>query len=209
MLPPTAAPAAHRHARQPAHLLAAPPTTTRRLNSVEISLRNNTTRENLASDGTWGTDVVQDWYRISPLNLSGASYNWSYTTPFNLKPGSYTLPGPGDRQPRPDHVVGQPGPAHDQRPGARATHRRTRLITSTGTITGGQSLHLDLAGTATDDKGVKAVNVSLYDNDTSKYLQPNGTLGSGVRDALGHAGARPDAMSTTWTLPVNLPQAGD
>ena len=34
--------------------------------NVEISLRNNTTREQLAADGTWGTDVIQDWYRISP-----------------------------------------------------------------------------------------------------------------------------------------------
>ncbi len=48
----------------------------------------------------------------------------------------------------------------------------------TGTLTGGQSLHLNLAGTATDDKGVSAVNLTLYDDDTSKYLQPNGTLGT-------------------------------
>ena len=48
----------------------------------------------------------------------------------------------------------------------------------TGTVTGGQSLNLNLAGTATDDKGVAAVRVSLFDGDTSKYLQPNGTLGA-------------------------------
>ena len=35
--------------------------------------------------------MIQDWYRISPVNLNSASYNWSYTTPFNLKPGSYTF----------------------------------------------------------------------------------------------------------------------
>ena len=39
----------------------------------------------------WSTDVLQDWYRISPINLSQSSYNWSYTTPFNLKPGSYSF----------------------------------------------------------------------------------------------------------------------
>ncbi len=37
-------------------------------------------------------------------------------------------------------------------------------------------LHLDLAGTATDDKGVAQVKVSLEDEDTSRYLQPNGSL---------------------------------
>ena len=48
--------------------------------SVEISLRNNTTRESLASDGTWGANSVSAYYRISPTNLNAATYNWSYTT---------------------------------------------------------------------------------------------------------------------------------
>ena len=61
------------------------------LKNVEISLRNNATREQLASDGTWGTDVIQGWYRVSPSNLPGASYNWTYTTPFTLNPGSYSF----------------------------------------------------------------------------------------------------------------------
>ena len=54
------------------------------LANVEISLRSNTTREQLAADGTWGTDVIQDWYRVSPANLNNTSYNWSYQTPLNL-----------------------------------------------------------------------------------------------------------------------------
>ncbi|MGH2816289.1 MAG: Ig-like domain-containing protein, partial [Actinomycetota bacterium] len=59
--------------------------------NVEISLRNNTTREQLAADGSWGTDVIQDWHRISPTNINAASYNWSYQTPFNLTPGQYSF----------------------------------------------------------------------------------------------------------------------
>ena len=31
------------------------------------------------------------WYRISPINMSSTSYNWTYTTPFNLKPGHYSF----------------------------------------------------------------------------------------------------------------------
>src|SRR5919201_2144439 len=61
------------------------------LHHVEISLRNNTTREQLAADGSWGVDVIQDWYRVSPQDINGTSYNWSYTTPFNLSPGQYSF----------------------------------------------------------------------------------------------------------------------
>ncbi len=62
-----------------------------RLTNVEIQLQNTTTRERLASDGTWGADVVAGWYRLLPANSSAASYNWSYTTPFNLVPGTYSF----------------------------------------------------------------------------------------------------------------------
>ena len=61
------------------------------LKNVEITLRNNTTDENLASDGTWSVDNQSGWYRISPVDIPGASYNWTYTTPFTLVPGSYSF----------------------------------------------------------------------------------------------------------------------
>ena len=61
------------------------------LRDVEITLRNTATRENLGSDGTWGVGVVADYRRVSPLDISGTSYNWSYTTPFNLSPGTYSF----------------------------------------------------------------------------------------------------------------------
>ena len=61
------------------------------LKNVEISLRNNTTRENLGNDGTWGVEVTAGNYRISPVDIGGSTYNWTYTTPFNLSPGSYTF----------------------------------------------------------------------------------------------------------------------
>ncbi|MFL6287969.1 MAG: delta-60 repeat domain-containing protein, partial [Actinomycetes bacterium] len=57
------------------------------LRTVEIYLRNASTREVIASDGTWGTNVVGGFYRISPTDISGTSYQWSYTTPFSLAPG--------------------------------------------------------------------------------------------------------------------------
>ena len=61
------------------------------LATVEVSLRNSTTREGLAADGTWGSG--RD-LRL-PQDLAGrpepASYSWSYTMPGNLTPGSYSF----------------------------------------------------------------------------------------------------------------------
>ncbi len=58
---------------------------------VEIQLRNNTTGERLAADGTWNNTVQQGWHRHQPVNITGRDYDWSYTTPFNLTPGSYSF----------------------------------------------------------------------------------------------------------------------
>ncbi len=177
------------------------------LRSVEVSLRNSVTRENLASDGTWGAGVVAGWYRITPLNLTGTSYNWSYTTPFNLKPGLYTfqvratdnleLTTSSANRGSLTITVQVPGDAFPD-----------TGLDVTGTQTGLQVLHLDLTGTATDDMGVKAVQVSIQDRDTSLYVQPNGTMGalfSGLVATL----ANPNATSSSWSLAVDLPNAGD
>ena len=56
-------------------------------------------------------------------------------------------------------------------------------INPTGTVNGVQVLHLNLAGTASDDVGVSAVRVTIVDQDTSLYLQPNGTLARRLRAA--------------------------
>jgi len=177
------------------------------LKSVEISLRNTVTRENLASDGTWGTDVVAGWYRVSPLNLNSASYNWSYTTPFNLRPGTYTfsvratddldLTTSSTYQGRLTINVQVPG---DNPP--------TVSITPTGTQPNLSALHLDLAGSAADDFGVVAVRVTIRDRDTNRYVQPNGTLSSAYA-LLTATMTNPGATSTAWALSVDLPAQGE
>ena len=131
MMPPTDDRPGHRRAGQPDDLLGHRDRRREPRLNVEIQLRNTTTRETLAADGTWGVDLVG---RLVPRhrrsNLNGDSYNWSYTTPFNLTPGSVLVLGPGDRRPRPHDVVDQPGPADDQRPDPGRRPARTRCSTS-------------------------------------------------------------------------------
>ena len=70
-------------------------------------------------------------------------------------------------------------------------------------------LQLTLGGTATDDKGVQSVRVSIRDNDSSRYLQANGSLGADFYAREATLGT-PGGTSTTWTLPtINLPTEGD
>jgi len=177
------------------------------LHDVEITLRNTTTREQLASDGTWGTDVVAGSYRVSPQNINGPSYNWSYTTPFNLTPGQYTFTV------RATDDIGLTTSSANrgqltinaQVPGDLFPNG---LLNFTGTDSSIEVLHLDLAGTATDDFGVASVRVSLLDRDTGRYVQPNGTMAAAFA-TLDATLASPGATSTTWTLPVDLPTQGE
>jgi hypothetical protein len=177
------------------------------LANVEITLRNNTTREQLASDGSWGTDVIAGSYRVSPANISGASYDWSWTTPFNLTPGQYSftvratddigLTTSSSNQGRLTINAQVPGDAF---PDGR--------LNFTGTDSSIEVLHLDLAGTATDDKGVAGVKVALEDQDTGRYVQPDGTMAAAFA-TMNATLASPNATSTTWTLGVDLPTKGE
>ena len=72
------------------------------------------------------------------------------------------------------------------------------------------SLTVNLAGTATDETGVKDVRVSLQDRDTGRYLQANGTMGAHQRLPRAPPWARPTGRRTTWSLPaITLPSGGD
>jgi len=176
------------------------------LATVEVSLRNSTTRENLASDGSWGADVIQGWFKVSPANLNSATYNWSYTMPADLVPGTYSFQVRAtDKQ--------------DLSTSSSLQGRVTINVIVPGdlppngllNVTGNQVsdvLHLDLTGTATDDFGVSGIRVSILENDTDRYLRPNGTLAAGF-GTINATLATPGATSSTWSLPVDLPVNGD
>ena len=209
MIPPTAIPALTMAPGSPV-TFSGTATDDEGLHDVEITLQNSATGERLAADGTWGNNVSAGQHRISPLDIAGTSYNWSYTTPFNLTSGTYTftvrasddlgLTTSSTNQGRLTINVQVPGDAF---PNA--------TINPTGTINGVQVLHLDLAGTATDDIGVSAVRVTIDENDSDRYLQPNGSLSAAVAylDATLTPAGGPGTTSTTWTLSVDLPVAGD
>lgn len=177
-----------------------------RLANVEISLQNSVTREKLASDGTWGTDVIAGNYRLLPQNFNGSSYNWTYTTPFNLVPGTYTftvratddlgITTASSNQGRLTVNVQVPNDTPPE-----------TVLNTTGTVTGVTSLNLDLAGTATDAQGVAAVGVTVRERNSSRYVQPNGTL-SAAYALLPTTLATPGTTATTWTRSLALPASG-
>ena len=178
-----------------------------RLAQVLISLRNTTTRENLAADGTWGVNVTAGSYRISPIDINAPTYNWSYTTPFNLTPGTYSfsvtavdnlgLSTSGSNRGTLTITAQVPGDAFPN-----------GLLNFSGTDQTPQTLNLDLTGTATDDIGVASVQVALLNNDVGRYVQTNGTLANGFATIPATLGT-PNGTSTTFDLPITLPAAGN
>lgn len=178
-----------------------------RLQDVLITLRNTTTRENLAADGTWGVNAIAGLYRVSPLNINAPTFNWTYTTPFNLTPGTYSFTVRAVDNLGLSTATANRGALTitAQVPGDAFPDG---LLSFTGIDQTLQVLHVDLAGTATDDHGVASVRVALYDNASGRYVQTNGTLAAAFA-TLNATLASPNATSTAFTLPVDLPQAGD
>ena len=176
------------------------------LTSVGVFLRNGTTKEALAADGSWSVNNVAGYYRVSPLNLTASTYNWSYTS-VPLTPGvydfrvratdSFGLTTPSANLGRLTVTVQVPGDAFPD-----------GQLSFTGTDNTLQVLHLNLTGTATDDHGVTAVKIALFDSDTNRYVQPNGTLAAQFATLPATLGS-PGSPSTTFSLSTDLPSQGN
>jgi hypothetical protein len=175
------------------------------ITSIDIALVNNSTQEKLTIDGTFGVDNGLNLYRLRS-GLNTKSYNWTYTTPFDLTPGNYTFA-----------VVAtdNEGIATSQANWAVATLNAQvpgdappkATLTTKGKQPPGQSLNLNLTGNATDDKGVTKVLVSLRDADTNRYLKSDGT--TSAQFATIQADVVTPGTATEWSLPVALPNQGD
>jgi len=179
------------------------------LKNVEITLRNTTTRENLAADGTWGLGVTAGQHRVSPADITGSTYSWSWTTPFSLSAGSYTftvratddeeITTPTTQQGRLT-IQGQvPG---DLQPNGLLTGSSTAAVALSDPT-------LDLGGTATADRRARSVDLTVYDSESGRYLQDDGTTMSAAYNRLVAGLAFPNSRSTAWTRRVILPTAGD
>lgn len=175
------------------------------LRNVEVSLRNTSTKENLGNDGSWGINVTAGNYRISPVDIGGSTYNWSYTTPFNLSAGSYAFTVRAT-----DDTGLTTSSANQGRLTVNAQVAGDLAPDTTMSFTAptDESFPVSFTGTATDDKGVASVKVALRDGDTGRYLQPNGTMAAAVatRDATL---ATPNGTNTSWSLALTLPTAGN
>jgi PKD repeat protein len=176
------------------------------LKDVEVSLRNTTTGENLGADGTWGVNVRAGQHRVSPVDISGATYGWSYTTPFNLSPGTYSFSVRAtDDVDLTTSSTNQGRLTLDaQVPGDVAPSVSLAFTAPTD-----ESLSISLSGTASDDFGIQRVGVRLQDTDTGRYLQPDGTMLADSSARLDATLGSPGATSTTWNLDVTLPTPGD
>ena len=179
------------------------------LKDVTVALRNSSTGENLGNDCTWGTQVQAGNCRVSPVNVSGTSYNWSWTTPFNLSPGSYSF------SVRATDDEEQTTSSNNQgRLTINATYAGDLAPNATMAFTAptDESLTVNLAGTATDDIGLDSVRVSLQERDTGRYLQANDTLGANIafRNATLTPAGGPGVLSASWSLPpITLPTGGN
>lgn len=176
------------------------------LKNVEVTLRNSATGESLQNDGTWITGGSNGAYRISPVDISGSNYNWSYTTPFNLSPGTYsfTVRATDDTDLTTSSTNRGSLTINAQYPGDLPPDATFPFTAPTD-----ESTSVTLAGTATDDIGVANVRVSLQERDTGRYLQANGTLGTTV--AWREATLSPaNATTTAWSLgTITLPSGGN
>ncbi|WP_210649111.1 PKD domain-containing protein [Nocardioides sp. SYSU D00065] len=175
------------------------------LKNVEISLRNTSTGQNLGSDCTWG-NVNAGNCRISPVDISGSTYGWSWTTPFDLTPGTYTFTvrATDDEDLTTSSTNRGSLTLNAQYPGDLPPDTIMSFSPPTD-----QSLTVNLLGSASDDLGVESVRVSLQDRDTGRYLQANGTMSSTLATRTATLGT-PGGTSTTWSLPpITLPSGGN
>jgi PKD repeat protein len=175
------------------------------LQNVEIALRNTSTRENLGNDCSWGVQVTAGNCRVSPVDIGRANYNWSWTTPFNLSPGSYTFSVRATDESGLTTSSSNQGrlTINAQIPGDLPPDTRMSF-----TAPANEALGVNLSGTATDDFGVTKVDVTVQDRDTGRYLQPNGSQ-SATLAAISATLGTPNGTTTTWSLPLTLPNGGN
>ena len=174
------------------------------LKNVEISFRNSTTGEGVANDCSFIAGG-NGQCRISPVDISGSVYNWTWTSPV-LTPGTYSFAVRGT-----DDEDLTTSSTNQGRLTINASYPGDNPPNTTMAFTAPTDLSttVNLSGTATDETGVTNVRVTLQERDTGRYLQANGTLSATVAYREATLGT-PNGATTTWSLPpITLPGGGD
>ncbi len=178
------------------------------IKNVYVALLNNSTGENLTTDGTWGIDNGLNLYKL-PVTPDPAehTYNWSWTTPQNLTPGNYTFAVLAID----DESITTPQTAWalmtmnavvtgDATPDAK--------LTTQGVQPPSENLTLNITGKATDAQGVAEVRLVLKDLDTSRYYHQDGSVSSSYTSIPATVDTE-DGTSTGWSRTVELPNQGN
>lgn len=167
--------------------------------SVALTVKDRTTGKYLRPDGTFGSHAKLDAAITDP---GAETTPWSLSV--DLPVGSYqygvtTTDTAGLQDPDKHFTnfsVREAGASPDTVPptvnGLSPTDRST--------VAGP---NVSITGTATDDRGVASVLLTVKDRSTGKYLRPDGTWGtqSKLTATLSSTGS----PSSDWTLPVQLP----
>ncbi|WP_107764742.1 beta strand repeat-containing protein [Nocardioides terrigena] len=176
------------------------------LKNVEVTFRNSSTGENLGNDCSWGLGISAGACRVSAVDIAGSTYNWSWTTPANMSPGTYTFTvrATDDEDLTTSSANRGSLTVNAQYAGDLAPDGTMAFTAPTD-----KSLIVNLAGTATDDVGLESVRVSLQDRDTGRYLQANGTMAAAI--AFRNATLTPaTGTAASWSLPaITLPSGGN
>jgi large repetitive protein len=186
---------------------------------IDIALVNNSTQEYLTTDGSFGRNNGLNTFRLMTPTPGQKTVNWTYTTPFDLTPGSYqfaVLATDNDTITTPSSLWAVA--SFNAQVTGDAPPKAT--LTPPGTQPPLPSHTLNLTGTANDDHGVTEVRVSLRDADTAKYAKPP-TAGGGTQagytyftvpatDFVPVTPADPaNPNKVTWSTSIELPTDGD
>lgn len=171
--------------------------------AVFVQVRDEASLTWLRPDGSWGPRATR---LTAVLALPGARET-SWSLALALPPGRYgldavTRDAAGNLSAKPWRTfsVGSPvPPAGDTTPPTVVVDQPLPGATVPGPTP-------ELAGTATDDRGVSAVFVQVRDESTGQWLRPDGTWGAGARriTAAVADSTAPGAASSTWRLAPTL-----
>ncbi|MET0837577.1 MAG: PKD domain-containing protein [Marmoricola sp.] len=176
------------------------------IKSIDIALVNNSTQEYLTTNGSFGRNNGLNVYRLMG-GLDQKTVNWTYTTPYDLTPGSYqfaVLATDNDDLTTPSTLWAVA--AFNAQVAGDTPPKAT--LSPTGLQPPLTSLSLPLSGTATDATGVTEVRVSLRDADTAKYAAPGGGTQATYTYFTVPVTSGPGEVKS-WSTTIPLPTEGD